>query len=40
MNEGPRRRPRVVVMGASAEEPPPGIEAASAMADLSYAASA
>ncbi len=40
MNEGTRRRPRVVVMGASAEEPPPGIEAAATMADLSYAASA
>jgi phosphoglycerate dehydrogenase-like enzyme len=33
-------RPKVVVMGASAEEPPPGIEAAEEMADLSYAASA
>jgi phosphoglycerate dehydrogenase-like enzyme len=33
-------RRKIVVMGASAEEPPPGIEAAAAMADLSYAASA
>ena len=40
MSEGRRRRPKVVVMGATAEEPPPDIEAASAMADLSYAATA
>jgi phosphoglycerate dehydrogenase-like enzyme len=33
-------RRKIVVMGASAEEPPPGIEEAAAMADLSYAESA
>jgi phosphoglycerate dehydrogenase-like enzyme len=33
-------RPKVVVMGASAEEPPPGIEAAAAMADLAFAPAA
>jgi phosphoglycerate dehydrogenase-like enzyme len=36
----PRRRPTVVVMGATAEEPPPGIDEAATMADLSFAASA
>jgi phosphoglycerate dehydrogenase-like enzyme len=36
----PRRRPTVVVMGATAEEPPPGIDDAATMADLSFAASA
>ena len=40
MSEEHRPRPRVVVMGATAEEPPPGIEAAATMADLSYAATA
>ena len=40
MSGGHLVRPKVVVMGASAEEPPPGIEAAKEMADLSYAASA
>lgn len=39
MSEAPGGRPKVVVMGASAEEQPPGIEAAATMADLSYAAS-
>lgn len=36
----PRRRPTVVVMGATAEEPPPGIDEAATMADVSFAASA
>jgi phosphoglycerate dehydrogenase-like enzyme len=36
----PRHRPTVVVMGATAEEPPPGIDEAATMADLSFAASA
>jgi phosphoglycerate dehydrogenase-like enzyme len=35
-----RRRPKVVVMGATAEEPPPGIDKAATMADVSFAASA
>ncbi|HSL68434.1 MAG TPA: D-2-hydroxyacid dehydrogenase [Actinomycetota bacterium] len=36
----PRRRPTVVVMGATVEEPPPGIDEAATMADVSFAASA
>jgi phosphoglycerate dehydrogenase-like enzyme len=40
VSEEPRRRPTVVVMGATVEEPPRGIEEAATMADLSYAASA
>jgi phosphoglycerate dehydrogenase-like enzyme len=35
-----RQRPTVVVMGATAEEPPPGIDEAATMADVSFAASA
>jgi phosphoglycerate dehydrogenase-like enzyme len=35
----PGHRPTVVVMGATAEEPPPGIDDAATMADLSFAAS-
>jgi phosphoglycerate dehydrogenase-like enzyme len=35
-----RPRPTVVVMGATAEEPPPGIDEAATMADVSFAASA
>jgi phosphoglycerate dehydrogenase-like enzyme len=35
-----RRRPTVVVMGATAEEPPPGIDEAATMADVSFVASA
>jgi phosphoglycerate dehydrogenase-like enzyme len=34
------RRPTVLVMGTTAEEPPPGIDEAATMADVSYAASA
>ncbi len=40
MSEHPRRRPVVVVMGATVDEPPPGIDAAATLADLSFAASA
>jgi phosphoglycerate dehydrogenase-like enzyme len=36
----PPHRPTVLVMGATAEEPPPGIDDAATMADLSFAASA
>jgi phosphoglycerate dehydrogenase-like enzyme len=36
-HSGPR--PSVVLMGATEKDPPPGIDAAAAMADLSYAAS-
>jgi phosphoglycerate dehydrogenase-like enzyme len=35
-----RQRPTVVVMGTTAEEPPPGIDEAATMADVSFAASA
>jgi phosphoglycerate dehydrogenase-like enzyme len=35
-----RPRPTVVVMGATAEEPPPGIDEAATMAEVSFAASA
>jgi phosphoglycerate dehydrogenase-like enzyme len=38
MSQG-RPRPTVVVMGATAEEPPPGIDEAATMADVSFAAS-
>ena len=39
MSQG-RPRPTVVVMGATAEEPPPGIDEAATMADVSFAGSA
>ncbi|HET7870717.1 MAG TPA: D-2-hydroxyacid dehydrogenase [Actinomycetota bacterium] len=39
MSEPPRRRPVVVVMGATVDEPPPGIDAGATLADLSFAAS-